>query len=141
MRIATLSGFVFVLALLAPVLATEARAQSFLGQWTATAGTPGGGVSETVTAVKTNKGYAITAKLVAPEEGAPEAGPVTVIVLDGDRFSYKRSIPTPGGPLVIYAGVVSGDTFTGTVDLGGFAVPYTGVRVKARPSEGQKGRE
>jgi hypothetical protein len=132
MRIAAGSGFV-VLALLAPVFVTEARAQSFLGEWTATAETPGGGVSETVTAVKTDKGYAITVKLVeAPPEGTPEAGPGTDIVLDGDKFSYKRSIPTPNGTLVItYAGVVSGDTFTGTVDLGGFAqAPYTGVRIK-----------
>ena len=65
-------------------------------------------------------------------EGTPEAGPGTDIVLNGDRFSYKRSIPTPDGTLVItYTGVVSGDSFTGTVDLGGFAqAPYNGVRVK-----------
>ena len=83
-------------------------------------------------AVKTDKGYAITVKLVeAPPVGTPEAGPGTDIVLDGDRFSYKRSIPTPDGTLVItYTGVVSGDRFTGTVDLGGFAqAPYTGVRI------------
>jgi hypothetical protein len=120
-------------ALLAPVFATDAWAQSFLGEWTATAETPGGGVSETITAVKIGKGYAITVKLVeAPPEGTPEAGPGTDIVLDGDKFSYKRSIPTPNGPLVItYTGVVSGDTFTGTADLGGFAqAPYNGVRIK-----------
>jgi hypothetical protein len=116
---------------MAPLVATEARAQSFLGEWTATAETPGGGVSETLTVVKTDTGYAITAKLVGEAEGTPAAGPGTDIVLDGDRFSYKRSIVTPEGTLVItYAGVVSGDTFTGTVDLGGFAqAPYTGVRI------------
>ena len=126
------TGTVLLVALLAPVFAVEARPQSFLGEWTATAETPGGGVSERITAVKTDKGYAITVKLVdAPPEGTPEAGPGTDIVLDGDEFSYKRSIPTPNGPLVItYTGVVSGDTFTGTVDLGGFAqAPYTGVRI------------
>ena len=132
MRIGS-AGFVLLVALLGPVFATEARAQSFLGEWTATAETPGGGVSETITAVKTDSGYAISVKLVeAPPEGTPEAGPGTDIVLDGDKFSYKRSIPTPNGTLVItYTGVVSGDTFTGTVDLGGLAqAPYTGVRVK-----------
>ena len=126
-------GLVLLFALLAPVLATEARAQSFLGEWTATAETPGGGVSEKITAVRTDKGYAITVKLAeAPPEGTPEAGPGTDIVLDGDKFSYQRSIPTPNGTLVItYSGVVAGDTFTGTVDLGGFAqAPYNGVRVK-----------
>jgi hypothetical protein len=134
MSIRSAAGFL-LFALFAPVFATEARAQSFLGEWTATAETPGGGVSETITAVKTAKGYAITVKLVdAPPEGTPEAGPGTDIVLDGDKFSYKRSIPTPNGTLVIiYAGVVSGDTFTGTVDLGGLAqAPYNGVRVKKR---------
>ena len=127
------AGLVLLVTLLAPVFATKAQAQSFLGEWTATAETPGGGVSERITAVKADKGYAITVKLVeAPPEGAPEAGPGTDIVLDGDKFSYKRSIPTPNGTLVItYSGVVSGDTFTGTVDLGGFAqAPYNAVRVK-----------
>ena len=133
MSIRSAAGFVLLVALFAPVFATEARAQSFLGEWTATAETPGGGVSETITAVKTAKGYAITVKLAeAPPEGTPEAGPGTDIVLDADKFSYKRSIPTPNGTLVItYSGVVSGDTFTGTVDLGGFAqAPYNGVRIK-----------
>jgi hypothetical protein len=132
MGIMTKAAWVFVLAILAPVFAIEARAQAFLGEWTATAETPGGGVSETIAAVQTDKGYAITVKLVeAPPAGTPEAGPGTDIVLDGDKFSYKRSIPTPNGTLVItYAGVVSGDRFTGTVDLGGFAqAPYNGVRI------------
>ena len=133
MGIMTTAACVFVLAILAPVFAIEARAQAFLGEWTATAETPGGGVSERITAVKTDKGYAVTVKLVeAPPEGTPEAGPGADIVLDGDKFSYERSIPTPNGTLVItYAGVVSGDRFTGTVDLGGVAqAPYNGVRIK-----------
>jgi hypothetical protein len=132
MRIHAASGIVLLSTLFAPGLVTEARAQSFLGEWTATAETPGGGVSETLTVVKTDEGYAITAKLVGVPEGTPEAGPGTDIVLDGDRFSYRRSIPTPEGTLVIaYSGVVAGDTFTGTVNLGGVAeAPYTGVRIK-----------
>ena len=128
MRIKVLRGLVFLLAFVAPGFVAGARAQSFLGEWTATAETPGGGVSETITAVKTENGYVITAKLVQPPpEGTPEAGPGTDIVLDGDKFSYKRSV----GTLVItYAGVVSGNTFTGRAELGGFQVPYTGVRIK-----------
>ena len=115
----------------ATALAAPAFGQSFVGEWTATATTPGGAVSETVKVVKTADGYEITAKLVdAVADGTPEAGPGTEIVLDGDRFSYKRTL----GELVItYSGVVSGDTFTGTVDLGGFAqAPYTGVRRSGR---------
>ena len=129
MRIAT-SGLVLVVALAAP--AAPGEGPSFLGDWTATAKTPGGGISETLTVVKTDKGYAITAKLVVPPpEGAPEAGPGTDVVLDADKFSYKRSVTTPDGTFVIsYTGVVSGDRFTGMVDLGGLAqAPYTGVRI------------
>jgi len=141
MRIKVASGLVCFLALVAPMVATPAQEPSFLGEWTATAATPAGDVSETLTVVKTDKGYAITAKLVGAAEGTPTAGSGTDIVLEGDRFSYKRSIPTPEGTLVItYTGLVSGDTFTGTVDLGGFAqAPYTGVRIK--PSEGKTTRE
>jgi hypothetical protein len=131
MRLTAVSGFVLFSAILAPGLATEARAQSFLGEWTATAETPAGNVSETLTVVQTDEGYAITAKLVGVPEGTPTAGPGTDIVLSGDQFSYKRSISTGEGTLVItYTGVVSGDTFTGTVDLGGLAqAPYKGVRI------------
>ena len=51
--------------------------------------------------------------------------------LDGDSFSYKRFLQTPTGPLeIVYTGVVSGDTFTAVVNMGGFEAPYTGVRVK-----------
>jgi hypothetical protein len=128
MRIPAASGFVLLVALVAPVRAVPAQGPSFLGEWTATAATPAGDVSETVSVVRTDTGYAITAKpAVAAPERSPEAGPGTDIVLDGDKFSYKRSV----GTLVIaYAGVVSGDTFTGTAELGGFEVPYTGVRIK-----------
>src|SRR5688500_6494548 len=132
MRITAASGFVLLVALVAPVRAVPAQAPSFLGEWTATASTPAGDVSETVTVVKTDRGYAITAKSAVPApEGSPEAGPGTDIVLDGDRFSYQRSITAPGWTIVnTYAGVVSGSTFTGTAELGGFEVPYTGVRVR-----------
>ena len=125
-------ALVLVLALRAEA-AAQAPSEPFLGEWTATVATLGGDVSETLTVVKTDKGYAITAKLVVPPpEGSPEAGPGTDIVLDGNKFSFKRTVTAPDGSLVItYTGVVSGDTFAGTVDLGGFAqAPYTGVRLK-----------
>lgn len=107
-------------------LASPAFAQSFVGTWTATADSPAGKVSETVTVVKTQDGYSITAKLIGVPEGTPEAGPGTDIVLNGDDFSYKRSV---GDLVITYTGVVSGNTFTGTVVLGEYKIPYTGVRV------------
>jgi hypothetical protein len=136
MRIpATAAALILVVALAAP-----ASGQSFLGEWTATAHAPGGKVSETVTVTKTADGYMITAKLVGPvPEGTPQAGPGVDIVIDGDRFSYKRRLEIPGSTLEIaYTGVVSGDTFTGTVDLGGVAqAPYTGVRTKREAGNGR----
>ena len=123
-----------LLWVLAASFAAPAFGQSFLGEWTATAHTQtGADVSETITVVKTDKGYEIKVKLVVPPPaGIPEAGPGTNIVLDGNKFSYERKISTPEGELVItYTGTVSGDTFTGTVNLGGLAeAPYTGVRIK-----------
>lgn len=118
--------------LVATSIAAPVFGQSFVGEWTATATTPGGEVSETLSVVKTAGGYAVTAKLIGVPADTPTAGPGTEIVLDGDRFSYKRSISTPDGDVVfIYTGVVSGDKFTGTAELGGFQVPYNGVRTKA----------
>ena len=129
MRIA--AAFLFVLF---GAFAGPAFGQSFVGECTATAVTQGGNVSETITVTKTADGYAIKAKLVDVPEGTPEAGPGTDIVIDGDKFSYKRTINTPDGQLVItYTGTVSGDTFKGTVNLGGFAeAPYLGVRIKKK---------
>jgi hypothetical protein len=123
MRITVALAFVLVTG-----FATPAFSQSFVGTWTATADSPAGKVSETITCVKTNDGYAITAKLIGVPEGTPEAGPGTDIVLNGDAFSYKRS----AGDLVFtYSGVVSGNTFTATAAVGEFKVPYNGVRVSA----------
>jgi hypothetical protein len=49
--------------------------------------------------------------------------------LEGDSFSYKRTLTVPGAVLEItYTGVVSGDTFTGRADMGFMQVPYTGAR-------------
>ena len=133
MRMTAAAGFVLITSLVGPVFAAPAEAQSFLGEWMAKADSPAGEVAETLKVVKTDTGFAITAKLVEPvPPGLTEAGPGMDIVLDGDRFSYKRT--TPDGAIVItYTGIVTGDTFTGTVDLGGFAqAPYTGMRIKQR---------
>jgi hypothetical protein len=132
MRIAAHLGLVLVAAFAQPIGA-QAPAESFLGEWTATADAPGGKTSETLAVVKTQRGFAVQAKLVVPNPpGMPEAGAATEVVLNGDKFSYKRTVTLGGSDLVItYTGVVSGDTFTGTVDMGGYAsIPYTGVRNK-----------
>jgi hypothetical protein len=119
--------------LLLAALATPAFSQSFLGEWTATAHAPGGDFSETLSVTKTDSGYAIAVTLVQPlPEGMPEAGPGTDIVLGGDKFSYKRTATMPDGAqlTIAYTGVVTGDKFTATVDMGFTRVSYTGVRKK-----------
>ena len=123
MRITAVLTFVFLACFTAP-----AYSQSFVGTWTATAEAPGGKAVETVTVVKTPDGYSINATLVGAES-APQAGPGTDIVIDGDKFSYKRSI---GDLVITYSGVVSGNTFTGQVQIGEFKVPYNGVRVAGK---------
>ena len=130
MRIFRTLVVTLALATAAPAFCADSP---FVGKWTASAVTPGGDVSETVTCVKTADGYSITARLVVPgPPGSPEAGPGTDIKLEGNTFSYKRSVDLGGNALVItYSGVITGDTFTGEVDMGGMAkVPYKGVRVK-----------
>jgi hypothetical protein len=117
---------------LVAAIATPAFGQSFVGDWTATAHAPGVDASETLSVVKAGDGYAISAKLIDAPPDALEAGPGENIVLDGDKFSYTRTVKTPQGSLKItYSGVVSGDTFTGTVDMGFAQAPYTGVRIKS----------
>src|SRR5262245_33854007 len=136
MRIKVASGIVCLLALVAPIVATPAQEPSFLGDWTATARTPAGDVSETLHVVRSGTGFAITAKPVGGSPDGPQAGPGTDVVLDGNKFSYKRSLTTPDFTLVLtYSGTVSGDTFAGTVELAGTEVPYTGARIK--PSDGR----
>jgi len=127
MRVLAVSALVFAAAYAAP-----ASAQSFVGAWAATAHTAGGDISESLTVARTATGYALTAKLPEGTPPGPEAGPGTDIVLDGDKFAYKRALDLGGNQMVIsYSGVVSGDSFTGTAEVAGTKVPYTGVRVAA----------
>jgi hypothetical protein len=122
MRITAALAFVLVTTFSAPTFA-----QSFVGEWTATADTAVGKIQETIRVVKAGDSVTITAKAIGVPEGAPEAGPGTDIVLSGDSFSYKRSI---GDLVITYNGVVSGDTFTGEAAIGPTKVPYNGVRTK-----------
>ena len=80
---------------------------------------------------KTAEGYVITVTDTQPPSPAGmSAGPGIHITLEGDNFSYKRVLSTPDGELeIVYSGIVSGDSFTGTGEIGGFSVPYNGVRL------------
>lgn len=119
--------------LLAAGLATPALGQSFLGGWVATAHLEGGSESlEKLSVVKTGTGYAVTGKPVDPPPDGVVVGPIVDVVLDGDKFSYRRSLDVGGNKIdITYAGTVSGNTFTGMAELGGTAIPYTGMRIPA----------
>jgi hypothetical protein len=135
MRIASLSVLIA-----AALIAAPASAQSFLGQWSITAKPPQGPEAhEMVWATKTGDTYALTAKLVGDVvPGTPEAGQGYDIVLDGDKFTYKRNVAFGGDTVVItYSGKVSGESFTGTINLGGFEIPFEGVRAIPLPAPGQ----
>ena len=135
MHIKSVVGLALVAAFAVPLFAESPASPSFIGEWTAAAeveGAPGGKIFETVKVVKTEGGYAITAKAVVPDpNGGPEAGPGTDIVLNGASFTYKRILTSRGGSLAItYTGVVTGDTFTGMADMGFAKFVYNGVRIK-----------
>jgi hypothetical protein len=112
------------------LFATPAAAQSFVGDWVATAIVGDVTVSEALTVKKTADGYSIEAKTITEvPPGSPTAGPGIDIMLDGNNFWYKRTASTAQADIeIIYSGVVDGDTFTGEADLGGFKVPYNGQR-------------
>ena len=118
--------------LLAAALATPAFGQAFLGEWNATAHTQGADSAETLSVTKAGDGYAITGKpAVEPPEGY-KAGPGKDVVLEGNTFSYTRVLTIPNSAIEItYKGVVTGDTFSGTAEVAGTTIPYTGVRLTA----------
>jgi hypothetical protein len=131
MRIRSTFGLGVLGLAFAAAFAAPPADQPFLGKWTATASAPGGASSETLTVVKAANGFEITGKPAIPPPEGVVVSPGIDIKLAGNTFSYKRTITTPGGVIVIsYSGVVSGDTFTGTAELGGTNIAYTGVRVK-----------
>jgi hypothetical protein len=131
MRIKAVLGLGILGLAFAAAFAAPPTDPPFLGKWTATASSPGGNSSETITVVKVANGFVVTGQPATPPPEGVIVSPGMDIVLDGNRFSYKRTLTAPGGIIVIsYSGVVSGDTFTGTAELGGTKVPYTGVRIK-----------
>jgi hypothetical protein len=122
---------IIVALVLAGIVAAPASAQSFVGEWRATAIAGDTAISEALSVKKTPDGYSITATPITElPPGQPNAGPGVEIKLEGDSFSYKRVVSTAQADLeIVYSGVVSGDRFTGKADIGGFAVPYNGERI------------
>ncbi len=124
----------YAAALAVSIMAAPAAAQSLVGEWVATAKTSQGDFAEKLSVSRTGETYAIAVEQISElPPGVPAAGPGIEVVLDGDKFSYKRVVSFPGGSVdVFYDGVVSGDSFAGLVEIDGIpgTTPYSGVRVK-----------
>jgi hypothetical protein len=118
------------LIVVAAFAAAPAFAQSLVGAWSAKVVTPQGEFAETLTVAEADGGYTVTAE-PAPGGPAGAAGPseATGVALDGDNFTFNRSVTTPQGAIdIAYAGTVSGDTFTGTATTPFGEMAYTGER-------------
>jgi hypothetical protein len=122
----------------AMVLSSPAIAQAspVIGSWATVAATPMGDFKATMTFAKTNDGYTVDIKDVpmagsgAPPPGAaPPENKTSDVVVDGNTFSFKRSLVTPQGPLdLTYTGKVDGDTLTGEANSSFGPVPISGKR-------------
>jgi hypothetical protein len=119
----------------------SAQSSPVIGSWETVADTPIGKLSSRVTFAKSGDAYTVNIKdaPIAPPEGAPPgaaAGPppeskISDVVVSGNDFSFKRSLTTDQGPMVLtYAGKVDGNKLTAqaTSDFGD--VPITGSRAQ-----------
>ncbi len=112
--------------------ASPALAQSLVGTWDATVVVEGmGEFTETLTVSESGDGYSVVGEPTGAAAAMPGAGPspATNVTLDGDTFSFRRTIDTPQGAMeMTYSGTVEGDSFTGVVDMGFGQMAYSGVR-------------
>jgi hypothetical protein len=119
----------------------SAQSSPVIGSWETVADTPIGKLSSRVTFAKSGDAYTVNIKdaPIAPPEGAPAgaaAAPppeskISDVVVSGNDFSFKRSLTTDQGPMVLtYAGKVDGNKLTAqaTSDFGD--VPITGSRAQ-----------
>lgn len=92
-----------------------------IGTWSFEVSTPGGDQSGTFTLSGSND--ALEGTLTS--EG--EALPLSSVTLDGNALAF--SFTTPDGPDVTVTGIITGDEFEGTADVGAFgAFPITASR-------------
>jgi hypothetical protein len=71
----------------------------------------------------------------APAEGAqampPMESTISDVHVDGNTFTFKRSLTTPQGPMELaYNGTVTGDALTAQVASSFGNIPVTGTRAQ-----------
>lgn len=126
-RLAVLAAGISFIA--APAFA----ASPVVGIWTTAADVQGMKIEATMTFAEAAGGHTVEIK-DSPMPGAPADAPpmestISDVVVDGSKFSFKRALSTPQGPMnLAYSGTVDGDSLTGQVvsDFGPIAI--TGTR-------------
>lgn len=110
----------------APALA---QASPVIGSWTLAAETPQGRLETTVTFLESGGTYSVDLESpVIPDVPRP-AETITDIVIDGNSFSFKRTVTMPQGPIEItYAGTVDGDALSGEASTATGGMAITGTR-------------
>ncbi|TIX51020.1 hypothetical protein [Alteraurantiacibacter aquimixticola] len=127
--------------------ATPAAAQEtpVLGAWNTEAVTDFGTFAAVLTVAEAEDGYTVTMVDQAPAGGAGAAPPppmestISDVVVDGNSFSFKRSMTTPQGPMDLsYTGSVEGDALTAQVASDFGNIPVTGTRAEAEAEEAEE---
>ena len=120
----------------ASLLAAPALAQSspVVGTWDTAAVTDFGTFKSQIVVTEANGSYAVEMKDI-PAEGTPAdgggmtPGPISDVVVDGAKFSFKRKLTTPQGEMnLTYNGTVEGDALTGEVGSDFGPIKLTGTR-------------
>lgn len=106
-----------------------AQASPVAGSWEIAMETPVGERRSTMTIAPADASY--TVSFVDPPAdggGAVPQGTITEVKVDGNAFSFKRSLTIEQGPIELrYSGTVDGNALTGSVDtdFGAFAIKGT----------------
>jgi hypothetical protein len=115
----------------APALA---ESSPVVGSWKVLAKTPMGDFEGVLTFAKNGDAYSVDIQ-DAPmpgAEGPPPEDVISDVVVDGNAFSFKRSLTTPQGPLdLTYTGKVEGDSLAGEANSSFGPVPISGTRAPA----------
>lgn len=125
----------FALAAGASLMAMPALAQSspVVGTWATAVDVQGMKIEAEMTISQAPNGYAVAIK-DGPMPGAPADAPpmestISDVVVDGSKFTFKRALTTPQGPMnLTYTGTVDGDKLTGEVGSDFGPIAMTGTR-------------
>ena len=121
----------------ASLMAAPALAQDspVLGKWNTAVVTDFGTFNAVMTVGQEGGAYTVAIQDIAPEGGAGAGGggamPSTIsdVVVDGQKFSFKRKLTTPQGEMnLTYTGTVEGNALTADVGSDFGPLKMTGTR-------------